>query len=392
MRVPLMRYAFLNEAQTKEKLADFIRGAEMFSMGKECAEFERKFAAWQGCKHALLFNSGGSANLALLQSLKSLGRLKEGDKVGFSSLTWSTNVMPIIQMGMIPVPVDVDKKTANVMSWNLLERLKETDLQAFFATNVLGYAGDLKEIQSLCRERGIVFMEDNCEGLGGRIAGDRFGNFGVGSTFSFFVAHHMSTIEGGMFCTNDDELCRMMTITRANGWDRNLSAEEQVKMREPYKINPFFAKYSFYNLAFNFRPTEITGFLGQEQMQYLDENIERRLANHAQFDAAICGNPELIHIEHAHIDSISPFGLIVLCRTPELRDKYLQRFAEAEIEVRPVIAGNMQNQPFYRNYVDKLYDLPNTDFYNNCGFYCGNFPEMTQEDVDAICGCLRSNS
>ena len=388
MRVPLMRNAFLNEAETKQRLADFIRDAEMFSMGKECAKFEKKFAEWQGCKHALLFNSGGSANLALLQSLKSLGRLKEGDKVGFSSLTWSTNVMPIIQMGMVPVPVDVDKKTANVMSWNLLERLKDTNLQAFFATNVLGYAGDLAEIKKLCSERGIVFIEDNCEGLGGRIAGDRFGNFGVGSTFSFFVAHHMSTIEGGMFCTNDDELCRMMKITRANGWDRNVLPEEQERMRAPYKINPFFAKYSFYNLAFNFRPTEITGFLGQEQMQYLDENIKKRLANHAQFDAAICSNDDLIHIEWDHIDSISPFGLIVLCKTPELRDKYLKRFMDNEIEVRPVIAGNMQNQPFYKNYVKELYDLPNTDFYNNCGFYCGNYPEMTKEDVGLICSCL----
>ena len=388
MRVPLMRNAFLNEAETKQRLADFIRDAEMFSMGKECAKFEKKFAEWQGCKHALLFNSGGSANLALLQSLKSLGRLKEGDKVGFSSLTWSTNVMPIIQMGMVPVPVDVDKKTANVMSWNLLERLKETDLQAFFATNVLGYAGDLAEIKRICAERGIVFIEDNCEGLGGRIAGDRFGNFGLGSTFSFFVAHHMSTIEGGMFCTNDDELCRMMKITRANGWDRNVLPEEQERMRAPYKINPFFAKYSFYNLAFNFRPTEITGFLGQEQMQYLDENIKKRLANHAQFDAAICSNDDLIHIEWDHIDSISPFGLIVLCKTPELRDKYLKRFMDNEIEVRPVIAGNMQNQPFYKNYVKELYDLPNTDSYNNCGFYCGNYPEMTKEDVGLICSCL----
>ena len=388
MRVPLMRNAFLNEAETKQRLADFIRDAEMFSMGKECAKFEKKFAEWQGCKHALLFNSGGSANLALLQSLKSLGRLKEGDKVGFSSLTWSTNVMPIIQMGMVPVPVDVDKKTANVMSWNLLERLKETDLQAFFATNVLGYAGDLAEIKRICAERGIVFIEDNCEGLGGRIAGDRFGNFGLGSTFSFFVAHHMSTIEGGMFCTNDDELCRMMKITRANGWDRNVLPEEQERMRAPYKINPFFAKYSFYNLAFNFRPTEITGFLGQEQMQYLDENIKKRVANHAQFDAAICSNDDLIHIEWDHIDSISPFGLIVLCKTPELRDKYLKRFMDNEIEVRPVIAGNMQNQPFYKNYVKELYDLPNTDSYNNCGFYCGNYPEMTKEDVGLICSCL----
>lgn len=388
MRIPLMRNAFINEAETKKQLAEFILNANMFSMGKECAKFEEKFAKWQGCKYALLFNSGGSANLALLQSLKSLGRLKDGDKVGFSSLTWSTNVMPIIQMGMIPVPVDVDKSTVNVMSHNLLERLKETDLQAFFATNVLGYSGDLDKIKEICDEKGIVFIEDNCEGLGGRVAGDRFGNFGVGSTFSFFVAHHMSTIEGGMFCTNDSELCRMMKITRANGWDRNVTLDEQAAMRKPYNINPFYAKYSFYNLAFNFRPTEITGFLGQTQMQYLDENIRKRVANHAQFDQVIKTNDELIHIEYGHLDNISPFGFIVLCKTPELRNKYLLRFMEAEIEVRPVIAGNMQNQPFYKNYVKKMYELPNTDFINDCGFYSGNYPEMTQDDIDLICKCL----
>ena len=388
MRIPLMRNAFINEAETKKQLAEFILNANFFSMGKECAKFEEKFARWQGCKYALLFNSGGSANLALLQSLKSLGRLKDGDKVGFSSLTWSTNVMPIIQMGMIPVPVDVDKTTVNVMSHNLLERLQETDLQAFFATNVLGYSGDLDRIKEICEEKGIVFIEDNCEGLGGRVAGNRFGNFGVGSTFSFFVAHHMSTIEGGMFCTNDSELCRMMKITRANGWDRNVTLDEQAAMRKPYKINPFYAKYSFYNLAFNMRPTEITGFLGQTQMQYLDENIRKRVANHAQFDQIIKANDELIHIEYSHLDNISPFGFIVLCKTPELRNKYLLRFMEAEIEVRPVIAGNMQNQPFYKNYVKKMYDLPNTDFINDCGFYSGNYPEMTQDDIDLICRCL----
>ena len=388
MRIPLMRNAFINEAETKKQLAEFILNANFFSMGKECAKFEEKFAKWQGCKYALLFNSGGSANLALIQSLKSLGRLKDGDKVGFSSLTWSTNVMPIIQMGLIPVPIDVDKNTVNVMSYNLLDRLKETDLQAFFATNVLGYSGDLDKIKEICDEKGIVFIEDNCEGLGGRIAGDRFGNFGVGSTFSFFVAHHMSTIEGGMFCTNDSELCRMMKITRANGWDRNVTLDEQAAMRKPYNINPFYAKYSFYNLAFNMRPTEITGFLGQTQMQYLDENIRKRVANHAQFDAVIRANDELIHIEYGHLDNISPFGFIVLCKSPELRNKYLLKFMEAEIEVRPVIAGNMQNQPFYKNYVEKMYDLPNTDFINACGFYSGNYPEMTQDDIDIICRCL----
>lgn len=383
-----MKDAFLNEQETKKKLSEFVLNANMFSMGKQCVAFEEKFAKWQNCKHALLFNSGGSANLALLQALLSLGRLMPGAKVGFSSLTWSTNVMPIIQMGMVPVPIDVDRNTVNVMSHNLLDRLKEVKLDAFFATNVLGYAGDLANIKKICEENNIIFLEDNCESLGTRVDGDRAGNFGLASTFSFYVAHHMSTIEGGMLCTSDDELYNMLKITRANGWDRNLEPEEQAKIRAPYQIDPFRAKYSFFNLGFNLRPTEITGFLGQEQMQYLDANIEKRLQNHAAFEKAINANDELILVNHEHIDSISPFGLVILCKTPELRKKYLEKFQDADIEIRPVIAGNMQNQPFYHNYVQETYDIPETDFVNDCGFYCGNWPQMTKDDIEIICKAL----
>lgn len=126
-----MKNAFLRERETKQELANFVLNTKMFSMGEQCLAFEHNFAKYQSCKYALLFNSGGSANLALLQALKSMGRLKEGDKVGFSSLTWSTNVMPIIQMGMIPVPIDCDIETINVMSHNLETRLKEVKLELF---------------------------------------------------------------------------------------------------------------------------------------------------------------------------------------------------------------------------------------------------------------------
>lgn len=389
MKIPLMKHAFLEEKETKKKLAEFIVSSDMFSMGKHCRTFEEQFAQYQQSKYAVLFNSGGSANLALLQALKSMGKLKEGDKVGFSALTWSTNVMPIIQMGLIPVPIDVSTETINVMADNLKERLQETDLQAFFATNVLGFAGDLEQIAALCKERGVLLLEDNCESLGVKLAGKKTGNFGLAATFSFYVAHHMSTIEGGMICTDDEELYNLLKITRANGWDRNVDPDKQAQIRMPYQIDEFYAKYSFFELGFNLRPTEITGFLGIEQLQYLEQNIAVRNRNYAVFESVIQENNELLPIQHAHISRISPFGLVILCQSPELRKKYLERFIQADIEIRPVIAGNMQNQPFYQKYVKQLYALPNTDFVNQCGFYCGNYPELTDEDVETICGCLR---
>ena len=387
-----MKNAFLKEEETRRALADFILRAPRFSMGNECAEFEEQFARYQGCKYATLFNSGGSANLALLQALKSLGRLKEGDHVGFSALTWSTNVMPIIQMGFVPVPVDINASTMNVMADNLRAAMDRTPLKCFFATNVLGFCGDMDKIRELCDERGVILIEDNCEALGVKMKGTRSGNFGLGSTFSFFVAHHMSTIEGGMLCTNDDELHDMVVITRANGWSRNLSRESQEKLHSLYQLTDFQAKYSFFDLGYNLRPTEITGFLGKYQMQFLDENIKIRNANYRQFEDAMSGNDELLPVKHDHIEQISPFGLVILCKTPELREKYLQRFMAAGIEVRPIIAGNMQNQPFYNRYVGTKYDLPNTDFVHTCGFYCGNYPELAVEDVQTICALLQKKA
>jgi len=230
--IPLMKNAFLNEYETKKALSEFILQAGRLSMDAECLKFERKFADYQGRKEATLFNSGSSANLAMLQALKNLGRLKDGDRVGFSALTWSTNSMPIIQMGLIPVAIDCDAQTLNVMSHNLGERLGQTEMQALFLTNALGFTGDIDRVRTVCQERNILLLEDNCESLGTVLPSGKAGNFGLGSSFSFFVAHHMSTIEGGMVCTDDQEFTEMLRIVRANGWDRNLTAQQQAEIAE----------------------------------------------------------------------------------------------------------------------------------------------------------------
>jgi len=324
-----------------------------------------------------------------LQALKNLGKLKDGDNVGFSALTWSTNTMPIIQMGMNPVAIDCEPTNLNVMSHHVLDRLKDTSLQALFLTNVLGFTGDIDKIRDLCHEKNIILIEDNCESLGTELPSGKAGNFGIGASFSFFVAHHMSTIEGGMICTDDSDLSEMLRIVRANGWDRNLTAAQQVKWRTKYGIkSEFEAKYTFYDLGFNFRPTEITGFLGIYQLQFLDENIKKREANYLRFEEIFKNNPDLVYLDHSHINVLSTFAFPVVCKTPELREKYLAQFSGAGIEIRPMIAGNMQLQPFYKKYAKQLYDLPGSDFLHTNGFYCGNYPELTETDLQTISSCL----
>lgn len=387
--IPLMKTAFFHEYEAKEALADFIRASDRLSMGEQCFLFEKEFAAFHGLKHAILFNSGGSANLAMFQSFKNLGLLTQGDKVGFSALTWSTNVMPIIQMGFEPVPIDCDPRTLNVMSHNLLAYLQNADLQCFFITNALGFCGDLDVIKKICDEKGILLVEDNCEALGTELLQGQTGTFGKAASFSFFVAHHMSTIEGGMVCTDDDETAEMLRIVRANGWDRNLTAAQQHKWRKEYNIvSEFEAKYAFYDLGFNLRPTEITGFLGRFQLQYLPENIKARENHYNHLAEFLAQNDDLVSLDRSHITLLSNFSFPVLCKTEELKDQYLSQFAGAGVEVRPMIAGNIQRQPFYQKYVAKTFDLPGTDQIHQCGFYCGNYPELTCNDLETLASCI----
>ncbi|WP_407484484.1 DegT/DnrJ/EryC1/StrS family aminotransferase [Elizabethkingia miricola] len=390
MKIPLMRSAFLKEKDTKRALADFILSAERLSMDKECRNFEIKFSAFQECPESILFNSGGSANLAMLQALKNLGRLKDGDKIGFSALTWSTNTMPIIQLGMIPVALDCEPSTLNTSSRNLLEALAHTDIKALFLTNILGFTDDIDVIKTICEDRGIILLEDNCESLGTELPSGKTGNFGVAASFSFYVAHHMSTIEGGMVSTSDSELAEMLRIVRANGWDRNLAPEQQKEWRNKYKIeSEFQAKYTFYDLGYNLRPTEITGFLGQYQMQFLQENINKREANYLCIEQIIKNNDDFIFLKRDHISKLSTFAFPLVCKTKELRDIYVQKFTDAGVEIRPMIAGNMQKQPFYKKYVSKIFDLPGADHMHDCGLYCGNYPELTEEDLSIIESVLK---
>lgn len=387
--IPLAKSTFSNEFETKKALAEFIVKANRLSMDVNCAEFEKQFALVQGSTNAILFNSGGSANLALLQALKNMGRLRNGARVGFSAITWSTCVMPIIQMGFVPVPIDCTATTLNVMSSNLEQRLKETHLDAFFITNALGFAGDLEAIRKLCDSAKIFLIEDNREALGSELDQGKTGSFGLASSFSLFVGHHLSTIEGGMVCTSDGELAEMLRITRANGWDRNLTAKQQLKWRTRYSIrSEFEAKYTFYELGFNMRPTEVTGFLGLHQLQFLEANVAAREKNYFHFEEAIKSNESLVCLDRSHMRRLSALSIPVLCKSAEIRERYLARFSGAGIEVRPIIAGNIQRQPFYKKYVKEIYAVPNADKVHDCGFYCGNHPELTESELQTIASCL----
>ncbi len=384
--IKLMKSTFFNETETKEKLCRFIKEAEQLSMGEKCLEFENDFSQWQERKYSVMFNSGSSANLTLITALKNLNILKDKDSVGFSSLTWATNTMPLIQNNLTPVPIDISLKHLNI-DLNEFENNKE-NIRALFLTNLLGFSGDIEKIAEICKKHNILLLEDNCESLGSKVNGKKLGNFSFASTFSFFVGHHMSTIEGGMVCTDNKELFNMLKMVRAHGWSRNLDEEKKNELMQQYDIPKFYDKYTFYVNGYNFRPMEINGFLGIEQLKYIDEMNTKREQNFKMFQECIKKNNEIIQLNLEHMEFISNFAFPLVFETNELFKKYLKKFHDAKVEVRPIVGGSMLDQPFFIPFKEK-YNCPNAKKAFDYGFYFPNNPELTKEELNIICELLK---
>jgi CDP-6-deoxy-D-xylo-4-hexulose-3-dehydrase len=387
--IKLIKSSFFNESIVKKDLIIFLSSAERLSMSEECLKFEQEFSIYQERKFTTLVNSGSSANLALLQALLNLGQINVNDTIAFSALTWSTNVMPIIQLGLIPYPVDIEIDTLNCSSRTFLEVLKKKpDIKAFFISNILGFCDDMDNIRQICEDRNILFFEDNCESFGSVYKGKKLGNHGLASTFSFFVGHHLSAIEGGAVCTDDEDLNDMLIMVRAHGWDRNLRSEKQKMLREVHDVDPFYDQYTFYDLGLNVRPTEITGFLGNQQLRYANEMIERRMKNFIAFDTQSRMNSHFVPLRTEHIDIISNFAYPVICKTKDLFEEYKVKFLRADVEIRPIVGGNMLKQPFFKKYSSVSISLPNATFVHDNGFYFPNNPELDDSEIEYLVNLL----
>ena len=381
-RINLIKSTFYKEDDTKAKLCQFITDAKVLSMKTECEKFEQNFSKKQERKYSVYVHNGSCANLLLIQTLINLKKLEPGDKIFVSNLTWPTNVMPLIQLGLIPVFIDVELETLNVSSTILKKAYKKhNDVRAIFLTNALGFCTDIDVIRDFCKEKEIFLLEDNCESLGSVYKGKRLGNYGYASTFSFFVGHHMSTIEGGMICTDDEELYENLKLARSHGWTRNNSDSFKEKMKKKYRIDDFYDIYSFYELAFNFRPTEINGFIGNTQINYWDEIVSKREENFKKFHDAMRQNKDVVELRFDGMDIISNFGVPLIFKNKTLFENYKKKFIDSNVEIRPIIAGNIARQPFMqgKNFIET--NLNNSDLISKNGFYFGNNPELTEEEI-----------
>lgn len=385
--IKLIKSTFYNETETKKLLCDFIVKSETLSIGQECRKFEHNFASWQGRKNCVFVNSGSSANLAVVQALINLGELRKNDLVGFSALTWSTNVMPLIELGLTPVPIDCELDSLNVSSRTLKKVLEAFPIKMLFLTNLLGFCDDIDQIVAICKEKNIILIEDNCESLGTVYKGKKLGNFGRASTFSFYVGHHMSTIEGGAVCTNDSKLETMLQLVRAHGWDRNLTEDKQLKIRIKHNVNEtFYSRYTFYDLGYNLRTTEIQGFIGNNQIKYLDTIIKKRETNFLELAKKIFVQTDKYYpLRYNHLDIVSNFAVPIICKSQKLRDELVKK-CDGIVEIRPIVGGDMTKQPFYSKYIrnSKSPWITNASIAHEQGLYFGNNPELTRNELNTL--------
>ena len=362
------------------------------TMGNKVREFESLFAQYLGARHAIMVNSGSSANLLALSILANPAtenRIQPGDEIITPAVTWATTVFPIINCGALPVLVDVDPETFNLDVGKIEEAVTEKT-RAIMVVHLLGNPCDMKKVLDIARAHNLVVIEDACEAHGAEFDGRKVGSLGDLATFSFYFSHHISTIEGGMIVTNEEGYAEQARSMRSFGWTRDLKDAQQVAA-EHSDIDP---RFLFINPGYNLRPTEIQGAFGIHQIKKLDGYIETRrdnarfwtenLKEYSDYLWAHEERPGTRHVWFGYPLTVSPGA-------PFTRKQIVDFLEEKGVETRPIMAGNFADQPVMRHLpYRKVGDLPHSTLVMRNAFLFGNHSSIGEEEREAVLNHIRS--
>lgn len=361
----------------------------MFTMGKHVAEFEQRFAEYMGSRYCVMCNSGSSANLLMVAALRyrKEGALLPGDEVIVPAVSWSTTYYPLYQYGLKLCFVDIDSHTLN-FDLATLESAITDKTRAIFAVNLLGNPNDFARLRQIIGGRQIILLEDNCESMGATFEGKQAGTFGLMGSYSSFFSHHISTMEGGMVVTDDEELYHIMLSLRAHGWTRNLPETNRVCGTK--SSNAFEESFRFVLPGYNLRPLELSGAIGLSQIRKLPELVRIRRENAERFVELVKAFPWLRVQRETGQSSWFGFSLVVEAGAPVSRSKLLATLTQQQIDVRPIVAGN-----FAKNEVLKWFDysivgeLKNANDIDANGFFIGNHHYALSDELYTLREALR---
>lgn len=358
----------------------------MFSMGEKVQTFERDFAKYFGSQYCVMVNSGSSANLLMVAALfytqnESL-KLQRGDEVIVPAVSWSTTYYPLHQHGLKIKFVDIDLYTLNY-DLEQLEQAISDKTRAIMAVNLLGNPNDFSRIHQIIGDRKIVLMEDNCESMGARYKDKYAGTFGVMGTFSTFFSHHISTMEGGLIVTDDEELYQILLSLRSHGWTRNLPKENLVCSDK--SDDPFEESFRFVLPGYNVRPLELEGALGIEQLKRLPILVEERRKNGKLLQTELESHHDLIMQLEIGDSSWFGFSLVIRPESTLTRKALISKLNELGFECRPIVTGNFAKNEVVKYFDSEVHgDLKNADYIDQNGLFVGNHHYPLHEAVEEL--------
>ena len=363
-----------------DKMIEYLQQDDpKLTNGPLVKKFEEEWSKWLGVKHSVMLNSGSSANdLTMI----AVSELKGSGEVIVPPLTWVSDISSVLRAGLQPVFVDIDPESLAIDSKKILEAIT-AKTRAVFLTHVLGYNGLTNELISGLKEKNIPLIEDVCESHGATHNGLKVGSFGWASNFSFYYAHHMTTIEGGIISTDDDQLYDILRMLRSHGMVReSLNPQTKIEYLEKYPdLNPDFI---FAFASHNMRSTELNALLGLEQLRRLDQNNLARTRNLEKFLSIL--DPEIFQTKFK-IQGSSNYAFTLILKRPDMimREKVEYILREAGIEFRRGLSGggNQLRQPYLRRNIDipNPESMPNTEHVHHYGWYIGNYPELDSKKI-----------
>ena len=363
----------------------------ILTQSKKVKEFEKKWSKWVGTKYSVFVNSGSSANFITISALKALNKNKNKNEIIVPALTWVSDINSVIMNGFKPIFVDINFSNLSMNTDQVIKKISKKTL-AVFITHAQGFNGLDAKLISTLKKKKIHLIEDVCESHGATHNKKKLGSYGLISNFSFYYAHHLTTIEGGMACTNDKKIYETLKMLRSHGMLRE-SGNNKFEKKLIKKNNHLSPKFIFLYPTLNFRNNEIGATIGINQLKSLNNNNKLRTRNFKLFLKLLDGNKYMKNFE---VKGSSNYAFPIILKTHDLkkRDYFEIQLKKANIEFRRGNAGggNQLRQPYIKNIVKNisLKNFKNVEHVHFFGYYIGNYPSLKSEKIKKLLNFLNN--
>lgn len=353
--------------------------------GELTIELEEKWAKKMGTKYSVFVNSGSSSILLTLAALLHSNKLKN-NKIIVPGLSWATDVSSPMLLGYETFLCDCNLDDLSCDLNHLEELFKKENPSVLILVSPLGLVPEMDKVLKLCNDYDVILLEDVCESMGSKFNDKYLGSFGLASFYSMYFGHHLSTIEGGFINTNDEEFYHLLLMMRSHGWDRDLPRKTQEELRKKYKSSDFDSLYNFYVPGMNLRSTDLQAFIGLRAIEKLDNYSKIRNKNFLLYKSNLKSNQ--LQLDTRSTDFISSFAIPILSKN---RNNIVEELINNNIEVRPLIAGNMANKPMWYLKYGRV-ELENCQLLDDYGFYVPNHQDLTETDIKKITDIINKHS